>query len=246
MSGSEEGHKPGGPGEPTLATPEMMRESLEELAANVDDLVDRLTMGMTDTPVDQASASQSPVAPPSIQTPPVDAVSAPASTESDEDVEALADGMVDALTSTEEDAPSPPLPSGEDTDQTDTEPRGEIEIDVDALAKSMVDGIIEAESSEPSADASPASESDAEAPPVLEIDTTPLEQPAAEPVDATQAADVVDVCRAEPEVEDDSASVTEPGQAVEIDETPRKEVTTAAAVTAPQAPAMRHGSSSPS
>jgi TonB family protein len=51
MSRSEKPTKPETPASPPPSNEEAMRESLEELAQNVDVLVDRLTMDMTDTPL---------------------------------------------------------------------------------------------------------------------------------------------------------------------------------------------------
>jgi len=71
-----------------------MRESLEELAQNVDVLVDRLTMDMADTPLEDAKK------PPAAAT--------PAPPESPEEVAALAEGMIDSLTVPEPEASPEP------------------------------------------------------------------------------------------------------------------------------------------
>jgi TonB family protein len=64
MSDSENERKPDSEEGPSVMTPETLRESLGELAKNVDDLVDRLTMDMTDSPVDE-NRSKQPAVPPS-------------------------------------------------------------------------------------------------------------------------------------------------------------------------------------
>ena len=91
MSRPEKPTKPEAPATPPLSSEDAMRESLEELAQNVDVLVDRLTMDMTDTPLGNAAK-------------PEEGATTPAPAEDPEEVAALAEGMIDSLTVSEPEA----------------------------------------------------------------------------------------------------------------------------------------------
>jgi len=218
MSCSGEGKGPGGPEDPTLATPEAMQESLEELAANVDDLVDRLTMNMTDTPLDGETESDVPTPPQPIAARPAEIAAASVETASEDmaEVEALADQMVDALTSTEEVAAPPPSTIVTDETRVDETPKGESEIDVEALAESMAKDVDLPHPAAPvPTPAAPNAEDEGEDVETLAermvdgITASQSDEPQTEPEETVAATDEIDLRLDDLLVEDDPVVATE-------------------------------------
>jgi len=107
MSDSTDRPKAGESQDSSVMTPESLKESLDELANNVDSLVDRLTMDMTDSPVEEEKQQppKAPAEPPPVAahetsaTPQVTATPrGDGSLETDEELFDLAGEMIESLT----------------------------------------------------------------------------------------------------------------------------------------------------